>query len=77
MIVESHSEMFECEPINSSVYSNAWYNCITSLDPLVSYGHESGSGIIWSDTDRDGIPDVAEIYLANHSKWSTFKVNYL
>ncbi len=43
------------------------------LDPLVPYANSTG---VWTDTDKDGIPDVAETYLSNRSQWSYFAKHY-
>ena len=43
------------------------------MDPLIPYANSTG---VWTDTDRDGIPDVAETYLSNRSQWSYFAKHY-
>ena len=43
------------------------------LDPLTPYANSTG---VWTDTDRDGIPDVAETYLSNRSLWGKFQSGY-
>ncbi len=43
------------------------------LDPLTPYANSTG---VWLDTDKDGIPDIAESMLSNRSLWSKFRTEY-
>ena len=43
------------------------------LDPLTPYANKTG---VYTDSDEDGIPDIAESMLSNRSKWDDFKANY-
>ena len=47
------------------------------MDPLVPYGYYNATHVRkWTDSDGDHIPDIAEIYLSNRSKWSYFSTHY-
>ena len=58
---------------NGTSISEMRYISPEELDPLVPYANSTG---VWTDTDKDGIPDVAETYLSNRSKWSYFATHY-